>query len=185
MEEFFELEGGGRLAVREDGAQVRFSAQRRTDGAGLYKVWVRGAGGEMLLGTLAPEGPRLRLERAMSRDSLERAGCWPVTGGRTVLAFSFAPQGKAERPGWRWEQRPGRRLRDPVLRECADGWGPMLVREDGQGFWLAAPLDVSRPFPMAALFCLGHVVRVDGQTHVAFRFDSRGEPSAERSAPEP
>ncbi len=179
MERRFTLEGGGQLEVREEGAQVHLSVRRGLDGAGLYKVWVRGDQGELMLGTLIPDGRYLRLERTMSRDSLAAGGCWPIAGGKTVLAFTFSQQEEEKKQAdWRWEHRPSLRLHDPVLREAAAAWGSMLIREDQRGFQLAAPLDPYRPFPITPLFCFGQPVRVDGQTHVAFSFDVEGNPRA-------
>lgn len=177
MEERLELEGGGLLEIREDGARAQLSVRRGLDGAGLYKVWIQGGQGELLLGTLTPEGQYLRLERTMSKSALAQAGCWPVTGGRTALVFSFLDQEALQpQPSWRWEHRPGGRLGDPVLRESAASWGPMLIRESQHGFELAAPLDPERPFPMTPLFCFAQVLRVDGQLHAAFAFDLQGNP---------
>lgn len=178
MTQRLELEGGGWLEVQEEGARVRLSVRRGLDGAGLYKVRLRGDRGEMLLGTLVPEGQYLRLERTMSKDSLTAAGCWPITGGTAALAFSFDSQQAQTPPAsdWRWEHRPAKLLGDPVLCESAAAWGPMLVRENASGFELAAPLDPQRPFPMTALFCLGRALHVDGQLHVVFSFDSQGNP---------
>lgn len=173
LEQRMELEGGGRLEVREDGARVHLSVCRKLDSAGLYKVWLRGPRGELLLGTLTPDGRYLRLGRTMSRDALNSAGCWPITGGRAALAFAFSNQAQ---PGWRWERRPSLRLCDPVLREAADNFGPMLLREDRCGFLLAAPLDLQRPFPIPPLFCLGRPIQVDGRLHVVYRFAPDGTP---------
>ncbi|MCI8869739.1 MAG: hypothetical protein HFF39_04205 [Lawsonibacter sp.] len=176
MEGRFELEGGGQLEVREEGARLRLSVRRRLDGAGLYKAWLRGERGEYLLGTLVPQGQFLCLERTVSRDTLSQAGCWPVAGGRTALAFSFGEEGEPPSPDWRWEHRPALRIRDPVLAEAAAAWGSMLLREGNGGFQLAAPLDIHRPFPLTPLFCLARPLRVDGQTHVVFTFNQEGEP---------
>lgn len=181
MEHQIDLEGGGRLEVREEGAKVHLSVVRGLDGAGLYKAWLRGDQGELLLGTLIPEGPQLRLERTMSQDALRAAGCWPVTGGRTGLVFSFSQEEKEPAlSDWRWEHRPGRLFLDPLLSETAAAWGPMLFRKDGDGFQLAAPLDPLRPFPMTALFCFGWTVTIDGQLHVAFSFDREGTPRPQK-----
>lgn len=177
MEQRMELEGGGRLEIREEGIRVHLSVQRGTDGAGLYKAWLRGAQGELLLGTLIPDGRYLRLERTMSREALASAGCWPVTGGRTALAFSFSQEAPSPRPpDWRWEHRPGRLFSDPVLAGTAAAWGPMLLRETVEGFQLAAPLDPLRPFPMTPLFCLGRTAQIEGRTHVVFSFGREGSP---------
>ena len=131
MEGRFELEGGGQLEVREEGARLRLSVRRRLDGAGLYKAWLRGERGEYLLGTLVPQGQFLCLERTVSRDTLSQAGCWPVAGGRTALAFSFGEEGEPPSPDWRWEHRPALRIRDPVLAEAAAACRELLSQRDG------------------------------------------------------
>lgn len=166
-----ELAGGGSLTVREEGVRVRLEAVRPDNGLGVYKVWVRGAGGRMLLGTLEPENGLLRLGRTLSRRSLEQAGCWPVSGGEAVLAVPLRPAGS----GWRREERPGRLLEDAVLRESA-GEGALLLRWEEGGFSLAAAYDPDRPFPLAPLFCLGHVEDVGGRLHLVYCFDNAGRP---------
>ena len=62
-----EMVGGGTLLLRQEGPRVRLEAERPSDGRGLYKVWLHGdRGGKLLLGTLVPEGDRLRLSRTLS-----------------------------------------------------------------------------------------------------------------------
>lgn len=126
-----DMSGGGTLSVREDGLRVYLEARREPDGLGLYKVWLTGqGGGRFLLGTLAPEGEGLRLRRNLSRTQLEMAGCWPVTGAESKLAFSFGQTG-----GWYCQSCPGQMLRDPVLKEQAPG--SMLCRRGERAFsWL-------------------------------------------------
>lgn len=94
-------------------------------------MWLTGqGGGRFLLGTLAPEGEGLRLRRNLSRTQLEMAGCWPVTGAESKLAFSFGQTG-----GWYCQSCPGQMLRDPVLKEQAPG--SMLCRRGERAFsWL-------------------------------------------------
>lgn len=177
MEQRFTLKGGGTLAVREEGERVHLSAGRPADSSGLYKVWVRGQKGELLLGTLAPEGGNLCLRRTLSRAALSQAGAWPVTGGRTAMVYAFsANQPRGEKPLWRWERCPARCLHDGVLREAAQNWGPMLIRREGEGFLLAALFDPERPFPMTPIFCFGRLQRVEGRDHVVFLFDNEGKP---------
>lgn len=165
------LEGGGQLTVREEGPRVRLEVWRR-GGAGIYKVWLRGARGRMLLGTLAPELGGLSLVRRLSRQSLERAGCWPITGGETVLVQAMS------QPSVRWEQacQVQELLRDPILRRCAGEVQGLLLRRTGEGFDLAAPYDPFRPFPMEPLFCLAGMEQVQGAPYVVFSFDEEGRP---------
>ena len=164
-----ELAGGGQLMLEQDGGLVRCEAVRPEDGKGIYKVWLTGSGGRFLLGTLAPEGGVLRLCRRVSRDSLVRAGCWPVEGGQCVLAFSFDGQ----KP---WMREPAdRRMTDPVLRQSARGVSG-LVRGDRDGFQLALPFDPARPFCLSPAFCFARVDRVEGRLCAIFSFDEQGRP---------
>ena len=166
-----ELDGGGRLCVEEDGGFVRCEVTRPNDGHGIYKVWLDGAGEGFLLGTLAPEGGELRLRRRVSRDSLVRAGCWPVCGGRCVLAFSF------QRSGWMREPAE-HRMTDPVLRQAARGVSALVSVRDG-GFRLAVPFDSACPFALVPAFCFARVERVEGKPHAVFCFDGQGRPQVQ------
>lgn len=62
MGECWNMEGGGTLSLEEEGLRVHLRAVCPDDGRGLYKVWVRGRGGSLLLGTLTPENGRLAPE---------------------------------------------------------------------------------------------------------------------------
>lgn len=166
--ETFELEGGGQLKIEPDGGFVRCEATRVNDGQGIYKVWLTGAGGNLLLGTLAPERGMLHLCRRVSRDSLARAGCWPVVGGRSVLAFSFV------RSGW-VREAADRRMTDPVLRQSVRGVSAR-IRGETDGFRLAVPFDTARPFPLTPVFCFARVEPVEGQLCAVFCFDGQGRP---------
>ena len=167
----FDLDGGGRLDIKEEGGFVRCEATRPNDGRGIYKVWLTGNMGELLLGTLVPEQGELRLCRRVSRDSLERAGCWPIAGGRCVLAFSF------QRGDWVRESAE-RRLADPVLRQSARGLSALVLGEK-DGFRLALPFDSTRPFCLTPAFCFARVERVEGRLCAVFSFDGQGRPRIE------
>jgi len=170
--EELEMRGGGVLRLRQEGPRVHMEAERPEDGRGLYKVWLHGdQGGKLLLGTLAPEGGRLRLRRTLSVGELERAGCWPQFRAAAVLSFSFQER---EPGGWYCERKPDRLVSDPVLKgqlNCS-----MLCRRSGEGFSLAAPFRTNCPIPLTALFCLARVERRNGQPHLVWSFDREGIP---------
>ena len=102
MEQRFALDGGvGALSVREEGPRASIAAERPDDGRGLYKAYLRGRGGSVLLGTMTPENGRLLVRRTFSLDELRRRGAWPVLGGAAEMAFSF--RGEETPPqGWSW-----------------------------------------------------------------------------------
>ncbi|MBR2935289.1 MAG: hypothetical protein IKB79_06900 [Oscillospiraceae bacterium] len=160
-----QLTGGGTLTLWEDGELVHLQVCRPDDRRGLYKVWVHGRQGRLLLGTLVPEGGALRLYRRLTRNQLERDCCWPVTGGETVLAFSFGQD------SWVREEHPERLVKDVVLRQALKGTAMLLRRVEG-GFRLSASFDTAHPFPITPLFCLS---KVEGG-RVIFSFDREGNP---------
>ena len=160
-----QLTGGGTLVLWEEGMLVHLQVQRHDDRRGLYKIWIRGPGGRKLLGTLVPEGGRLCIYRRLSRRELEQEGCWPVTGGEAVLAFSFGQD------GWVREEHPERLVKDVVLRQALKGQ-TMRLRRQEKGFRLSVSFDTARPFPLTALFCLS---KVEGG-YVIFPFDREGNP---------
>ena len=178
MSETISLENGGHLNITKNGNQIQLTVSKEMDSSGLYKAWLRGPGGEYLLGTLSPEQGHLTLTKTVSLDTLSREGCWPISGGRIAMAFQFstATHSCNPEPVWRWEHRPGHQLSDPILRESASNWGSMLIRYTENGFQLAAPFDPHYPFPITPLFCLGTIQTIDGQPHITFSFDQHGSP---------
>lgn len=179
VEEQLKMGGGGSLILRQDGLNVHLEAERPADGRGLYKVWLHGErGGKLLLGTLAPEGGKLRLRRTLSVNALERAGCWPRFRAEAPLAFAFDSQ---PAQGWYCEQRPERLVRDPVLKAALAG--PILCRREEQGFSLSVPFRTDRPLPLCALFCLARVERREGRPHIVWNFNARGDPQIPRPIP--
>lgn len=163
------LDGGGTLSVWEEGALVQMQVRRPDDRRGLYKVWIHGGSGRLLLGTLVPEQGELRLRRRLTRSQLEHDRCWPILGGESVLAFSFGQE------GWQREEHPERLVNDVVLRQALKGQS-MLLRQLGNGFLLSAPFDTGRPFPLTPLFCLSKVEGGRQGNRVVFSFDPEGNP---------
>lgn len=167
------LKGGGRLTLKEEGGQVRLEAERPDDRQGLYKVWLCGTGGRCLLGTLVPEGKRLYLCRRMSRSNLERAGCWPITGGECVMVFSFQ-QGKSSAQ-WQPAGDLSGLIKERDLLQAVQK-GKLLYKGSKEGFCLAGRFDSNHPFPIPMLFCVAQVGELFGRPHVFFYFDREGMP---------
>lgn len=178
METRLSLEGeGGRLTVRREGLRAVLEAERQDDGRGLYKVWLPGRGGGILLGTLMPEGGRLHLRRSLPVGELERLGLWPVERAESRLVFSFGREGqRTPPPGWSWERDPARLLGDPLLRAAAGKLRCVISRREEGGFALAAPWRSDREFPLSLLFCFAHGAELAGERWAVFHFNCRGCP---------
>lgn len=165
----------GAVTVRQEGERAVCQAIRAADKKGLYKAWLLGDGGRVLLGTLIPEGGALRLRRVMEIPALERQGAWPPKGAEVALAFSFAPEAPPS-PEWCWTDCPGRLLEDPVLANCLRRVKRGLLNRDMEGFFLAFPWSGGEPFPLPPLFCLARVETMGGRQYAVFRFSRQGRP---------
>ena len=165
------LDGGGKMRVWEDAGRVFFRCERALSREGIYKVWVCGDGGEMLLGTLVPEGERLVLGRAVWQMELRRSGCWPVKGGRCCLTMPF---GGHRTDGWYWEENPARFVDKETA--CLGEWSKMLVRRLDTGTELAFPWRQEKSIPLSGLFCLACTEEIRGEVCLVWKFDTHGRP---------
>ena len=173
--ELWPLEGGGTLRVREEEPWVYLEAVRPEDGRGLYKAWCLGTGGEFLLGTLVPQGNRLRLERRVAKRTLQEAGAWPLTGGKAVMVYSFIDQ-EGSRKEWKKEAHPENFCSDPVVRGCLNGANGLLSRQKNGVRQLAAPFSACKPILLNTLFCLAQVKEWQGRRYLVWSFDPEGRP---------
>lgn len=125
------------------------------DEQGLYRVWVEGEQGELLLGIM--ENGRLRrrfsphMTRAIGRPVCGRIECLsqPESDWRGVADGEF--------PGWSL----------PPHARC---------RKNGRQYELALPYEEGETFPLPPLFCFAQIYRREGKRWVVFRFDEEGRP---------
>lgn len=176
MEQNFRLGGpGGVLLVREEGARALLEVTLPDDRRGLYKAYLMGTGGRLLLGTLMPENGALRLHRMRSIAELRKKGCWPVTGGALELAFTFGEE-RAAHGAWSREGSPARLMGDRELQGAVGALGGLLCRREKGGFALAVPYDKKAAFPLPTLFCFAQMEPLNGRLHVLFYFNAHGCP---------
>jgi len=166
-----ELEGGGKLRQWEEGGRVCFRCESELRLDGLYKVWLRGDAGEFCLGTLTPEGGRLLLCRAVSREELRRCGCWPVRCARCSMAYLFQQR---QGDGWCWEEDPGRFM-DGETRELGD-LRRLLCRKGTRFLEFAWPVREGESMPLTHLFCFATPKQIRGELCLVWRFDGEGRP---------
>ncbi|MCD7838951.1 MAG: hypothetical protein LUG65_08595, partial [Clostridiales bacterium] len=72
----------GHIRCKDEGCYMTFSVDTPLLGDGVKKVWLfSDSGGRLLLGTLVPEGQRLRLRRRISHSDLRCRGMAVPTSG--------------------------------------------------------------------------------------------------------
>ena len=172
----------GRLTCRLRGNQADFTMEARPVRPGLYRGALIGRCGRWDLGLLLPEGGCLRLSRTLWTAALDRAGCWPVTGGEAVLTHPFSGGTAGSVPaGWRRaSDASGYFSADPLLALSmggSDGW--IFHPEKDGSFSLAAPWEPGAPFPLLPAFCFARICRMAGRQWAVFRFRAGGQPVME------
>lgn len=175
---------GGWLTCRQVGQRAELTMDLPGDNRGLFRGEALGAGGAVPLGTLLPEGGRLRLCRSFAIEDLRRRGCWPVTGGRVRMTYAFSGGAAALPQGWKRTTAPEQYfLRDDLLARCARAAGPCLCcRREAGGHCLAWPWEPGRAFPLPPLFCLAWVRALGGRRYVLFCVAEDGTPVAPSGA---
>lgn len=168
----------GAVTVRQEGRCAVCQAISRAGERALYKAWLVGDKGRVLLGTLIPEGGALRLRRSVEVSWLERQGAWPPKGAEILEAYSLAPQALPQ--GWSRQEEPWKLL-EGELRECARELRWALLKRDIEGFFLALPWEKGKPFPLPPLFCLARLERLEGKRYILFRFSRQGKPELLRA----
>lgn len=166
----------GKLFCQDDGMRCVLCAEAPDNRQGLYKVYVQGAAGQMLLGTMMPEGNMLRLRRSMSIAELRRQGCWPLKGAEAELSFAFDGAREAVPEGWEIAKSPDTLVEDEVLRQCVGHARGLLLRREENGFLLAAPYGERSPFPLTPLFCFASLRQIGHRRYVFYRFSRDGKP---------
>lgn len=162
------------FSVYEDGPRVRITAEYPDDHEGLYKAYLQGTKGRVLMGTLAPEHGRLRISRTFSVDSLRRDDVWPLENVDIVLSYP-APVSSENLPdGWSHVERLSTLMSDDVLKQSSSSVQNALIHQEENGFLIAIPFTGS--FELSPLFCLAAVRSMEGKDYSVFTFNQKGIP---------
>ena len=163
----------GRAEYEEQGPRLTFHCAL-PGGTGLCKLWLVRGERRLLLGTPAPEGERLTLNKALSRSLLESQGVYPPQRVEVTGLQASARDGE-ESNRWRPVDRQCPRLVDPQLRQlfCQEGW---LWRPGAGGVELCHGWAEGAPFPAVPLFCLARVAGEGHKIQVRLYLDRDGNP---------
>ena len=153
----------GTVTIREGCAFVQ--AALLDDG--LYRAYLRGGNGELLLGVLEPRDGALRAEKRLSAAELAALGT--IRDARARRSFSFAAE--------RWESVGEAPLfADAALSRRVSAIRGGKYRRDGRGIRLALPYAPERPFPLVERFCFAQIRAVEGQLCAVYCLDAQGFP---------
>ncbi len=154
----------GQVTFVPRGGYVEVRCGLPDPGDGLYRAFLLGPGGERLLGVLEPEGGgAIALCRRVNPRELASLGR-PLRG-EARRSFTFAAGAD-----WQLTAEPGALFTDPFLRSRLGDILRAWYRRTGERLLLALPLEEGKPFPLAALFCLARVERVEGRSCAVFTF---------------
>lgn len=178
------MKGGGNmeisLSVRQAGPRVTLTAEGPDDGQGLYKAYLTGPRGRVLLGTMMPEGETLRVRRTFSVDELRRQGAWPIGEARAELYYAFRVREAAPPPGWSWADRAGDFFQETSISQAVTRLGRVLCRWEGEKFTLAYPYQNDKEFPLPQLFCFSRLKRLGEELFLLFSFENGGWPVVQK-----
>ena len=158
----------GQLQVERQGLRTVF--RTRLSLSGLYKLRLRGEGGDCLLGTLVPEGTDLTLERTVSNALLREKGVergqWAELEGAELRPPSgrWQPVDRLELPGMEEELRCG-------IRRIPGG----VWRREGRYIRVCCPWQVGQRIPCMPLFCFACWSSQKGGT-LSWFLDESGKP---------
>ncbi len=132
------------------------------------KLWLVGKGGRLLLGTPAPQGDGLYLERSLTRSSLTKAGVCPperveLEPTQTGPDPERIPNGLPIRPS------------DPAIAAALAAEHPGRWQRVGDAWQVAYPWQPGQPMPLLPLFCFARA----GRGEVSFLLTAQGYPAAE------
>lgn len=163
----------GRVEYEQQGPRLRFVCTLPA-GAGLCKLWLVRGERRLLLGTPAPEGDGLVLERTLSRSMLESQGVYPPQWVEVTDAQHTEGE-RADTGRWRPVDRHTPGLSDPLLRQlfCQGGW---QWRPWARGTEFCHDWSEGGPFPAVPLFCLADIAREDHKIQVHLYLNGEGNP---------
>ncbi|MFI3251298.1 MAG: hypothetical protein R3Y07_10135 [Eubacteriales bacterium] len=84
---------------------------------------------------------------------------------------------------WRFCHNPAELVAGRTLGEGFEKISPVLYRKRRKGFSLAVPIRCEEEFTLTPLLCLGNTFEREGESYIAFCFDSNGKPCLEKDSP--
>ena len=141
----------GTVRIEPRGGWTEVTLICRRDDRGLFRGFLRCAGGEVPLGVLVPEGDAMRAARRLA--SAELAALGPPLRGESRMSFPFT----RDSDGWLPVTDGFFRRRFLGTLRHTEG---ALWRPAEEGRQLALPWDCGAPFPLVELLCFVRVAEI-------------------------
>lgn len=169
----------GQLRVERQGLRTVFRADCPAWDDTIKKVWLRGNGGNLLLGTLVPEGDRLKLNRTISNAMLREKGLEHCQRSEIEGAMGQRAQRKSAQPAAENRWMPVARLSlpgmDPTLAEAIRSMKNGVWRREPDGICICCPWQIGQRMPCMPIFCFASYSTRRGGMLTWF-LDERGNP---------
>lgn len=164
----------GILRCWDQEVRTVFSVRCACPRADLYKIYLSGDGGSLLLGTPMPEGSFLTLSRTLTHQALRQAGAFPPLRGELTPASSGGPV--LIPAGWRTPAPNDLDCLEPVLKESFQALSLLWIRDLPGGFSLAVPWRCGQAVPVTPLICFADMKNLEGCCCLLFEFGADGAP---------
>ena len=158
----------GKVLLKKQGLYLHFSAECRSIGPGVHRLYLLGESGSHILGVMSPKGDLLVLEKKLS---LREYTLWGL-GTLKHCGFSGAvdaPPVIQQNPSPQWVtcEDPASLFTDAELAAACPAVDVLVCRQERR-ICLAFPLDPGAPFPMLPVFRFGHTERINERNYVVF-----------------
>lgn len=173
----------GQLRAERQGLRTVFRADCPAWDEGIRKVWLRGDRGNLLLGTLVPEGDRLRLGRTISNAMLREKGLEYCQRAEIEGTMGQPAPQKQSRPAQESRWLPVARLSlpgmDPALAEAIRSMKNGVWRREPEGICVCCPWQIGQRMPCMPIFCFASYSTRRGGMLTWF-LDEQGKPLMKR-----
>ena len=171
----------GQLRADRQGLRTIFRADCPAWDEGIKKVWLHGDRGNLLLGTLVPEGDRLQLVRTISNamlreKGLERCQRSEIEGAMVGRQqFQQRPSQPSQESRWLPVTRLSLPGMEPALSEAIRSMKNGVWRREPEGICVCCPWQIGQRMPCMPIFCFASYSTQRGGMLTWF-LDEQGNP---------
>ena len=151
----------GSVVCNENEREINLFARTYVALSGIYRAYVRGTGGTVLIGVLAPEKSGFSAKKTITESALARDG---LSFSDITYAFAYQSESDGVKSHTKWHRMRGDEAdscKDKTVRELVACSG-VLCDSTASPTKLALPLFTGRPFPCPELLCLLTPKNIDG-----------------------